>query len=113
MSDQVTPVVTSPEASVLMGGLSPVRAGLTSRFLPPPGAWAGRRERGSEAVAAYGPAGGRAPGRGPADRVVVVADQPLDSGRHRQVVGGQGRPGPRRELKGDPAAADGDVGLVP
>src|SRR5215211_6393683 len=71
MSDQVTPVVVaSPEASVLMGGLSPVRAGLTSKFLPPPGALAGRRERGSEAVGAYGPAGPTGRCRMPARRPV-------------------------------------------
>ena len=33
MSDQVPPVVASPEASALMAGLSPVRAGLTSEFI--------------------------------------------------------------------------------
>src|SRR4029450_327725 len=92
MSDQVTPVVASPEASVLMGGLSPVRAGLTSKYLPPPGGWAGRRERGSgarwllraggadRALPDAGQAAGRAPGRGPAHPGAGVAGHALDAG---------------------------------
>ena len=72
---------------------------------------------------AYGPAGptGRCvmpvrrrlgfrvpPGRPGADGRPPAAGP----GRHRQVVGGQRGPGPGHELQGDPAAADGDVGLV-
>src|SRR5512132_170251 len=71
-----------------------------------------RAGRAHRALLDAGQAPARAPRGGPADRVVVVAHQPLDAGRHHQVVGGQGRADPWDELQGDLAAADDDVGLV-
>src|SRR5829696_10049905 len=100
---------SSPTASLLMVRLSPAGGGLASELPPPPGGGPGggsrevpgdcglRAGRAHRALPDAGQAAARAPGDGPADRMVVVADQPLDPGGHRQVVGGQPAPGRRDE----------------
>jgi hypothetical protein len=57
------------------------------------------------------PAAG-APGAGPADRVVVVADQPFETARHGEVVEGQHAGGAWAELQGDARTTNEDAGLT-
>lgn len=60
--------------------------------------------------AGQGSVGG--PGTGPADRVAVVADEPLDAAGHGQVVQGQGAAVPWSERHGDAITAQVTGGLA-